>query len=81
MLMAENRLVEEQVNENTSKRRRKPNQLYENDDITLFRDDILISKNKKRKTSKPHPGSQSSSTLAVNEDHHYSRSGLKKHKH
>ena len=50
--MTESKIVDEQVNENTSKRRRKPNQLYENDEITLFRDDIIISKNKKRKSIK-----------------------------
>lgn len=80
LLLAESRMIEEQANENTSKRRRKPNQLYENDDITLFRDDILISKNKKRKPTKPQ-SALSSSTMAVNEDHHYnSRSNPKKGK-
>lgn len=36
------------VDSTLSKRRRKPNQLYENDEITLFRDDILISRGKRR---------------------------------
>lgn len=74
--MTESKLVEEQGQETTTKRRRKPNQLYENDEITLFRDDILISKNRKRKITKP---THYHST--ANEDHRNKKVKLEKEQH
>lgn len=56
LMQEHNKASEQQTNELTNKRRRKPNQLYENDDITLFRDDFLLSKSKKRKMSKLNGG-------------------------
>lgn len=68
---------EAQIIDNTSsKRRRKPNQLYENDEITLFRDDILISRGKKR-GCKPGKLSKNISEDTDYHGHHQHRQGKK----